>query len=172
MVAVAAALDRGERVAGRVSTQEGFAELYSQTYRPLTAYCYGLVGEPQVAADLAQEAFTRLFARVLTVRDPKAWLYLVATNLCRDVWRGEEKHRLLVQRAAQQMPEHAAGPDLSVRDLVERLPQRLRDVVVLHYYADLPVAEVAAVLGRPTGTVKRRLLEARNLLADDVRTSR
>lgn len=164
MDVVVAALDREERVAGRVSTQDCFAELYNLTYRPLTAYCYGLVGDPQLAADLAQEAFTRLFARVLTVRDPKAWLYLVATNLCRDVWRSEQKDRLLVQSTAQQLPVHVDGPDLTVRDLVERLPARLRNVVVLHYYADLPVAEVAAVLNRPTGTVKRRLLEARNLL--------
>lgn len=172
MTAVVAALDRGEHAAARLTTQEAFAELYGSTYRPLTAYCYGLVGDPQVAADLAQEAFTRLFARVLTVREPKAWLYLVATNLCRDAWRSEQKQRQLVQMSGQHLPEHAAAPDLSVRDLVERLPARLRDVVVLHYYADLPVAEVASVLNRPVGTVKRRLLEARNLLADDVRTTR
>lgn len=172
MTAVVAAADRGEQLARRLTQQESFAELYSRTYRPLTAYCYGLLGEPQVAADVAQEAFTRLFARVLTVREPKAWLYLVATNLCRDVWRSEEKQRQLVQMTGQRLREEVAGPDLGVRDLVERLPARLRDVVVLHYYADLPVAEVASVLNRPVGTVKRRLLEARTLLADDVRTTR
>jgi RNA polymerase sigma-70 factor (ECF subfamily) len=166
-----AALERGNRVAG-VTTEQGFAELYSRNYRPLTAYCYGLVGDPQVAADLAQEAFTRLFARVLSVRDPKAWLYLVATNLCRDVWRNEERQRHLVERAGVLTEQSVAAPDNAVRDLVERLPARLRDVVVLHYYADLPVTEVARVLNRPTGTVKRRLLEARNLLAHDVRTAR
>ena len=154
-----------------MTTQDAFADLYSCTYRPLTAYCYGLVGDPQVAADLAQEAFTRLFARVVAVREPKAWLYLVATNLCRDAWRDQEKQRQLVQRTGVVLDHYVAEPDTGVRDLVERLPSRLRDVVVLHYYADLPVAEVARVLNRPTGTVKRRLLEARNLLAHDVRTT-
>jgi RNA polymerase sigma-70 factor (ECF subfamily) len=45
---------------------------------------------------------------------------------------------------------------------------RLREVVLLHYYADLPVAEVAAAIHRPVGTVKRRLHEARALLTDAV----
>ena len=171
MTAGVAALERGNRVAG-ATTEQGFAELYSRNYRPLTAYCYGLLGDPQVAADLAQEAFTRLFARVLSVRDPKAWLYLVATNLCRDVWRNEERQRHLVERAGAARDDLVPGPDNAVRDLVERLPPRLRDVVVLHYYADMPVADVARVLNRPSGTVKRRLLEARSLLAHDVRTTR
>jgi len=53
-----------------------------------------------------------------------------------------------------------------VRDLVERLPAKLRPAVLLHYFADLPIDEVAHVLHRPTGTVKRHLHEARQLLLD------
>ena len=161
--------ERGEVVSGSRTAEEGFADLYARTYRPLTAYCYRLVGDPQTAADLAQEAFTRLFARVFTVRDPSAWLYLVATNLCRDTWRSEERQRRLVQRAAGALDTSVPGPDGTVRDLVDRLPERLRDVVVLHYYADLPVEAVADVLSKPVGTVKRRLHEARALLDSDVR---
>jgi RNA polymerase sigma-70 factor (ECF subfamily) len=63
------------------------------------------------------------------------------------------------------------APDTSLRDLVERLPGHLREAVLLHYYADLPVAEVAAALRRPVGTVKRRLHEARALLSDAVLAS-
>jgi RNA polymerase sigma-70 factor (ECF subfamily) len=52
-----------------------------------------------------------------------------------------------------------------VRDLVERLPERLRSATVLHYYADLPVEQVARLLHRPEGTIRQRLHEARRLLA-------
>jgi RNA polymerase sigma-70 factor (ECF subfamily) len=51
---------------------------------------------------------------------------------------------------------------------VGRLPDRLRDVVLLHYYADLPVGEVATAVRRPPGTVKRQLSEARAVLAQDL----
>lgn len=165
------AVERGSHVTAVESAEARFAQLYAVQFRPLTAYCYRLVGDHQAAADVAQEAFTRLFARVISVRDPRAWLYLVATNLCRDVWRHNEKQRSLVDRAGHATQTHTAAHDMGLRDLVERLPARLRDVVVLHYYADLPVAEVARALRKPVGTVKRRLLEARTLLADDVRTS-
>jgi RNA polymerase sigma-70 factor (ECF subfamily) len=54
-------------------------------------------------------------------------------------------------------------------DVVRRLPERVREPVVLHYYADLSVDEVAEVLRRPAGTVKRQLSEARDLLAQMLR---
>ena len=57
------------------------------------------------------------------------------------------------------------------KDAVDRLPPGLRDVVLLHYYADLPVEDVARAIRRPAGTVKRRLHEARALLSDAVLAS-
>jgi RNA polymerase sigma-70 factor (ECF subfamily) len=164
-------VERGSEAVPALTTEQRFAELYAATHRPLVGYCYRLVGDTQTAADVAQEAFTRLFARVISVREPRAWLFLVATNLCRDVWRDQERQRSIVERTGRATATDLAAHDMGVRDLVERLPSRLRDVVVLHYYADLPVAHVAAALHKPVGTVKRRLLEARALLSDDLRTT-
>ena len=48
--------------------------------------------------------------------------------------------------------------------LVQSLPERLRNPVLLHYYADMPIREVAALLGRKEGTVKADLHAARELL--------
>jgi RNA polymerase sigma-70 factor (ECF subfamily) len=62
--------------------------------------------------------------------------------------------------------DSVAAHDPWLRDLVERLPKRLRTPVLLHYYADLPVNEVAATLHLPLGTAKRRLHEARALLRE------
>ena len=68
--------------------------------------------------------------------------------------------------------EHGrSAHDPWLRDLVERLPGHLREAVLLHYYADLPVADVALAIKRPVGTVKRRLHEARALLSDAVLAS-
>lgn len=49
-------------------------------------------------------------------------------------------------------------------DALSRIPRRHRDVVLLHYYAGLSVAEVALAVDRPQGTVKRQLSEARGQL--------
>ena len=48
-----------------------------------------------------------------------------------------------------------------LHDLVERLPERLRTPVLLHYCADMSVAEIAAALHKPEGTIKRMLFDAR-----------
>ena len=59
--------------------------------------------------------------------------------------------------------------DAGVRELVDRLPDRLRKAALLHYYADLPVKEVARLLHRPEGTIRQRLHQARRILAEDIK---
>lgn len=147
-----------------------FEALYAAQFPRLAGYCLALVGEPGAATDVAQEAFARLYARWTTVRDPQAWLYFVATNLTHDHWRGRQRDAGLA--AAAGLAASRRGPDPAhdpwLRDLVERLPERLRKPVLLHYYADLPVEEVARLLHLPSGTVKRRLHEARTLLSTQI----
>ena len=147
-----------------VSREEGFRMLYQAEFAGLAGYCSALVGDVHLARDIAQEAFARLFSRWVGVREPKAYVFYVATNLARRHWkRGKREREIYAEmhaRPAEQAPSH----DPWLRDLVERLPDRLREVVLLHYYADLPVAEIAELTKRPVGTVKRRLHEARALL--------
>lgn len=139
-----------------------FAEFYEEHFRALSGYARSLVRDTELAADMAQEALVRTFSRWVAVREPRAYAYLTVTNLAREHWRHAEVERRHMPALVDR--RHSPAADLSVRDLVERLPHRLRDVVVLHYYADLPLHEVAVVLGRPAGTVRRRLHEARALL--------
>jgi RNA polymerase sigma-70 factor (ECF subfamily) len=141
-----------------------FGRLYAEHFGPLSGYALSLTGDPSVAVDVAQEAFTRLFARWGRVRDPRAWVFFVATNLATDAWRLAQRDRLLTTALRHTMRSEDPAHDPWLRDLVDRLPERLRSAVLLHYYADLPLDEVARLLHRPVGTVKRRLHEARALL--------
>jgi RNA polymerase sigma-70 factor (ECF subfamily) len=96
--------------------------------------------------------------------NPRALLYTTAANLIRDRWRREQTRRralpFLRQRASVVAPAH----DGSIRDLVDRLPERTRVPVLLHYYADVSVHDIARELGRPEGTVRRLLTEGRDAL--------
>ena len=151
------------------SREADFLALYGAEYAPLAGFCWRLTRDAEVAADLAQESFTRLFARWVGVREPRAYLYHVATNLVRRQWKQQ------AQSASRPLQDSAAptvgDEGLEVRLAVERLPRRLRDVVLLHYYADLPVSVVAEAVQRPAGTVKRQLSEARRLLAERLEDS-
>jgi RNA polymerase sigma-70 factor, ECF subfamily len=151
---------------------EAFAELYRTQFGPLSGYAKSLVGDSGAAVDIAQEAFTRLLARWRSVQDPRAWVFYVATNLTRDHWRTVIRDRALSERAGSAFePDHAAH-DPWLRDLVERLPERQRQAILLHYYADISIEQIARMLHVPVGTVKRRLHDGRSRLAADLEGGR
>ena len=139
-------------------------QLWDQHYAQLAGWCAALVGDRDAAHDIASEAFTRLLAKWIGVRDPRGFLYVTATNLARDRWRREQRDRKLCARLEGVTPTSAPASDPWLRDLVERLPDRMRAPVLLHYYADMSIDEVAAALHRPPGTIKRTLSEARSRL--------
>lgn len=149
-----------------------FVAFYEQHFRAVSGYATSLVGDAGHASDVTQEAMTRLYLRWGRVQDPRTWVYFVATNLTRDQWRRAKRERQLITALDPRVEPHDAAHDPWLRDLVERLPGRLREPVLLHYYADLPVEEVARVMRRPVGTIKQRLHQARQQLAEAAEGSR
>ena len=133
-------------------------------YAGLVRYLWRLTGDEDTARDFAQEAVVRLFGRWGTVAEPRAYAYVTATNLARRSWDRKRTERSVLRRAFGRT-EDVPGPQRDVQDAVERLPAKWRAVVLLHYYADLPIADVARQLGLPEGTVRRQLHEARTRLA-------
>jgi RNA polymerase sigma-70 factor (ECF subfamily) len=144
------------------------SELFAAVYPHLAGWCRRLTDDDGTAHEIASEAFTRLWARWTKVEEPRGFLYVTAANLVRDHWRKLERERRAVRRAtteeAVKHQQRTDAHDPSVRLLVQSLPQRLRTPVLLYYYADLPVREVSALMGRNEGTVKADLHAARELL--------
>jgi RNA polymerase sigma-70 factor (sigma-E family) len=158
-----------------VGGESWFAELYQGCYRRLVLTAYGMTGDLGAAEEITQEAFTLAYGRrgrVSRADSPEAWLRTVVVNLARRRFRRTAMlDRLLRRQSAEPAPGHLPlGEHLDLHVAVRQLDQDLRSVVVLHYLADLPVDEVAAVLEIPVGTVKSRLSRARNTLATRLRT--
>lgn len=145
-----------------------FEEVYRAHFRDLAGYCAALLNDDQAGVDCAQEAFTRLFGRFRAVRTPRAWLFLVATNLVRDEWRRRARQRDTMVALASATTTSVEAVDGALLDAVRRLPAALAEVVLLHYFADLPLHEVARLTRRPLGTVKRRLHDARHRLHEAI----
>lgn len=153
-----------ERAIAR-SRDEEFAEFFEAEFPRLGGYCLRLLDDEQLARDVAQEALVRVWSRWRTVSDPHAYVYVIATNLVRAEWRRRGRGRALLHHLTLTHTEAHTESDGTVRDAVERLPSRLREPVLLHYYADLPVAEIARVTRKPVGSIKQRLHQARAELA-------
>jgi RNA polymerase sigma-70 factor (ECF subfamily) len=89
---------------------------------------------------------------------------MIATNLVRDHWRKTGRERKALQAAAAGVPSdpsYQPAQDVHVRELLQALPDRLRSAFLLHYYAGFPLRDVATLLGRPEGTIKADLFQAR-----------
>ena len=161
----ARAAKQGSSVARlRISDQQAVEELFNACYPRLAGWVRRLVDDDETAHEIASEAFTRLLARWSGLDNPQSYLYMIATNLVRDHWRktGRERTALRAMTAAGP-PEMSYQPaqDVDVRALIEQLPDRLRSAFLLHYYGGFGVKEVAALLGRPEGTIKADLFNAR-----------
>lgn len=169
------ALRRARSISATDAQAAAFSEFYALEFARLAGYCYALVGSESAARDIAQEALVRVFSRWVSVNQPKAYAYLVATNLAKRTWKRGALERKAFERSDFSTLEEGDSRDdpaesngAWLRELVEGLPDRHRLPVLLHYYADLPVAEIGRLLRLPSGTVKRRLHEARHALARTV----
>jgi RNA polymerase sigma-70 factor (ECF subfamily) len=138
-------------------------ELFTACYPRLAGWVRRLVDTDEDAHDIAGEAFARLLSRWSRVDDPHSYLYMIATNLVSDHWRktGRERRTISKLTGAAAGASYHQAQESDVRVLIEALPPRLRAAFLLHHYAGFEVRQIAAMTGRPEGTIKADLHHAR-----------
>lgn len=128
-----------------------------------------LTATRQDAEDLVQDSLLRAWRKRTTFDplrgSPGAWLTAVVTDLARQRWR-RRKHALEWRLPDRSAEEYDLAANLDLRAAINRLSSRQRQVVILYYYIDLPVADIARLLERTTSMVKSALFDARHELAN------
>jgi RNA polymerase sigma-70 factor (ECF subfamily) len=147
--------------------EEAFASLALAAGDRLHAVAHRILRDTDLAEDATQQALLAIWRDLPQLRDPArfdAWSYRLLVRACYTEGRRTRHWTPVLHILPTDMP---AGEDLSSvvdRDQLERGFRRLsidhRAVVVLHHYLDLPLDEVADVLGVPAGTVRSRLHHA------------
>ena len=145
-----------------------FDALYEDVFPPLFRYCHRLTGDPDVAEDVAQEAFVRLLDRGVAGERPalRVWLFKVATHLIRDRWRVSENRRRLLQ-INPMTPGGAPDPDReleqeeevgSVRTALALLDPRDRELLLMREegFSYQEMAETVGVRATSIGTLLAR----------------
>lgn len=151
-------------------------ELYRAHALTLTRLAMVLVGDPESAQDVVQDAFLGLYRAWPQLRDPsKALVYLrsAVLNRSRGVLRARYRSRLLLQRHeppvwSAEAAVMAKEDERAVLAAVARLPARQREVLALRYYLGLSYAEIAEALSISTGTVSSTVSHAMTALARDL----
>ena len=144
-----------------------FARWYEKAYPKLLATMLLVIGDLDEAKEVVDEACSRAllhWSRIGATERPEGWTYRVAYNVFRRRARRRALERRLWSRQTQRPNIPAPAGELWL--LVNELPRRQREVVMLRYVADLTESEIAAALGVARGTVSRTLGAARRRLAD------
>ena len=139
-------------------TDAEFAEFVAASWAPLYRTAYLLVGSRAQAEDLVQTALTNTYASWHRVRELGAAHAYARTAVVRSAASWHRSRFRMREHLTSEVPETAYTPEdfghPSFLDAIRGLPPRQRAVVVLRFYDDLSVADVAVALGCSEGTVK------------------
>jgi len=154
-----------------LSFHDRFVELFNAHFHRLFRYLDRLSGEPELAADLAQEAFIRLYRRGSLPDTPEAWLISVAMNLLRNERSTASRRRrlLTLTRGERAHSDPAPSPDgaavadesrVRVRAALDQMPERDRHILLL-YAEGYHYRDIALALELNEGSVGTLLARAR-----------
>lgn len=131
-------------------------EQYDKIYK----YCYFKVHNIHLAEDLTQETFLRYFAQNSYINRGKqlAYLYTIARNLCTDYYR-KRKTEELPEEVADNLMENVEN-NLYLQMAVEKLPEEMQELILLHYVNGLTGREISEITGLSRTAIYRREKEA------------
>jgi RNA polymerase sigma-70 factor (ECF subfamily) len=120
-------------------------------------------GDPEIASDAVAEAYAQLLRRGTAVRDPAAWVWRAAFQIS----RGALKRRQLADAVPSPAPDYADDyADHDLMTAIRQLPEGQRATVILFYYADLPIRQIADRLGTNSLAVRANLSRGRRRLRE------
>ena len=127
------------------------------------------LGDTHLAQDAVQDAFIKIYRAWRPIENPaaeKAWVMRITVNVCKDYLRSAWKRKVNLVEQYPELPGAEAPKDGQGRLFQEimALKPKYKEVILLHYYQQLKVGEIAAVLGAPQSTVSIRLRRARDIL--------
>jgi RNA polymerase sigma-70 factor, ECF subfamily len=161
--------------------ERAFATVLERYEGKIYRLCCVLLRDQTQAQDVAQESLVRIWKAIGSYKSETAalstWVYAITRNRCLTAL---ERRRQLASLSEEAVAEEVAGiaarepaevdeRGAQLRELVALLPERLRRTVMLYYYEERSIEEVAGMLGCPEGTVKTHLFRARAQLIAQLR---
>jgi RNA polymerase sigma-70 factor (ECF subfamily) len=185
------ALDRADMERLAAGQDAALNDLMERHATPVFHFLCRMVGNEDDANDLAQETFARVFRARAGFRSNEkfsTWLFTIAANLARNHFRWRSRHPNVSLEAETGKAEQTLGSTLpandpapseqalaaeraaAVRSAVGKLPEDLREAVVLCEWEELSVAEAATILEATPKAVESRLYRARQILRDKLKS--
>ncbi len=147
--------------------EEQLTQMVSQHQSALLALCFAYLHDREQAKDAVQETFLRAYRALNNFRggsSEKTWLTRIAINVCRDArksaWIIHVNRRITPEDLPLSAPENH-DPDVAcLAAAIHRLPDKLKEAVLLYYYQDMTMTEIAQALGVSPSIISRRIKKA------------
>jgi len=159
----------------RRGDSKAWEDLVLEYQAPLSRYLYNMVRDEELARDLTQDTFLEAYQRIPNTQGEiklKPWLYRIATNNAIDVLRRRKIISWLPWTVETPIPREPRNveDDLSqresVRDALNRLPEKYRTILLLHDYQGFKCHEIVEMLNISLDAAKKRLARGREMFRD------
>ena len=161
--------------------------IYRDYYKKVSGFVYKKVGDYSVVEDIVSDVFLKITTNIDRFDPQKAavstWVYTITNRTVMDYYRTRKVHGQIPEEdgATGAMPENlvdsaplesgllAQEQLAELADALEKIPERSRDILILHYYQNMTLKEVASRIGMPYANIKlvhkKALVELRQLMA-------
>jgi RNA polymerase sigma-70 factor (ECF subfamily) len=161
----------------QIGERTAFDELIARWHEPLWRYLRRLSSSDDLARDLAQDTWIRVFRGIARLRDPaklRSWLFGVARNVAMDQLRSQYSQMphsdVDLDSIAAEVPDVNLEEEFATLEAgLESLPIVERETLTLFYLRELSLEEIAGLVEVPLGTVKSRLFRARRMLRRELK---
>lgn len=145
------------------SREQKLNRLVTAYQKPLLDMCYIYLRDRGLAEDAVQETFLKAYKAMKTFRgesQEKTWLIRIAINTCRDIRRSawhRHMNRAVTPEDVPAVAENSHSLSIDIADAVMRLPDKYKEVILLHYFREMNLSEIASIVGVTTSAVSRRI---------------
>jgi RNA polymerase sigma-70 factor, ECF subfamily len=157
------------------ATPDPLSDIYLRMHGQIRRFVASRIPDPEQAEDLVHDVFLQVHDRIGSLRNSEkldAWIYQITRNRIADHYRRQSR------KADPEMPDYLARPEKrdelmkqlepDLRDMIQQLPARYRDVLLLTELEDLPHRVVAGRLQISVSAVKSRVLRGRAMLKEQL----
>ena len=144
-----------------VDAQASIEALYRADADRLWRAIYAFAGDAEIASDAVAEAYAQVLRRGSAIRDPAAWVWRTAFQISRGELKARRQGAAASPSSSEQLDQYT---DHDLMTAVHQLPDGQRAAVILFYYADLPIRQIADRLGTNSVAVRANLSRGRRRL--------
>lgn len=150
-----------------------FDNLIKKYYEKVYYYCYRHLDNMQAAQDLTQEVFMKVIKNIGNYKHYgkfENYLYVIAGNECKDFYKKESKYIL------KEVEEYSSEEEISklenkiiVQEALDKLSKKEREIIILRFYQDLKIKDIAKIMNAGVSITKYRLKKAMNIIGENMK---